>query len=387
MKKLTKKILITGGGSGGHVSVATALIDALSDKYSEVKENILYVGSDLGMVGEKNGVSIEQRRMEDRDIPFVTLRAGKLQRRLEMASIRLLFRTVLGVKDAFDIVKKFKPDIIFCTGGYLSVPIALAGWAGKIPIFLHEQTAAVGLSNGFVAKVAKKVYTTFKSSEKYFPKGKVQLTGNIVRDSIFKVTTKGELANAVEIMKLKNLPIIYFSGGGQGSHILNTLVRDMMKYALMDYQIILQTGDNNVLKDYDVLSKDWKKLPAELRDRIYVTKFVKDSEIGMVFNSIDMYVGRAGANTVYELGVLKIPSIFIPIPWVTHNEQELNARILESYGLAEVLLEGEATANKLHSEIKSFLKNINNREIDVKGLEKEFSTDAKSAILKDMLGE
>jgi UDP-N-acetylglucosamine--N-acetylmuramyl-(pentapeptide) pyrophosphoryl-undecaprenol N-acetylglucosamine transferase len=384
--EINKRILVTGGGSGGHVSVATAFIDALEDKYTNVKENLLYVGSDLGMVGEKAGISIEQRRMADRDINFRTIRAGKLQRRFEFETVKLLFRTVLGVYDSFKLVKEFSPDIIFCTGGYLSVPIAFAGWVNKIPVYLHEQTAAVGLSNGIVAKLAKRVYISFKSSEKYFPKGKTLLTGNIVRDSIFKSDGGGEICKAVSKMKDSNLPVIYISGGGQGSHILNLLVREIMAYALHKYQIILQTGDNQTLRDYDLLYKEWMKLPTNLKERMYVTKFVSDSEIGCVFNNSDMYVGRAGANTVYEIGVLQKPSIFIPIPWVTHNEQELNARILESYGLSKVVLEGEITAGKLDSEIKKMLGRMETLEVDRKGIESEFVLGAQKRILDDMLG-
>lgn len=386
MKKLNKKILITGGGSGGHVSVATAFIDALKNHFEISKDDILYVGSDLGMVGEKNGVSVEQNRMKEKDINFTTLRAGKLQRRFELATIKLLLRAILGVVDAIKIVKAFKPDLIFSTGGYLSVPIAIAGLITKTPIYLHEQTAAVGMSNNFVAKIAKRIYISFKSSQKYFPKEKVLLTGNIVRPDIFRDNSSSELCTAVRQMKEEKLPIVYMSGGGQGSHILNLLVNDMLSYALMDYQIILQTGDNQVFRDYDVLTTAWRKLPTNLQRRLYITKFVSDSEIGCVFKHSDLYVGRAGANIVYEMGILKKPSIFIPIPWVTHNEQEKNARILEGYGLSKVILEGEVTSAKLHAEIKGFISEIPSLEINHEGLDTEFVKDAQERIIEDIFG-
>lgn len=385
--EINKKILITGGGSGGHISVGTGFIDALEKRYSKVKENILYVGSDLGMVGDKNVVSIEQRRMEARDIKFTTIRAGKVQRRFHITTIPLLFRIVLGVYDAFKLVKKFKPDIIFCTGGYLSVPIALAGWVYKVPIYLHEQTAAVGLSNNLVSKLAKRVYISFKSSFKYFPKNKTVLTGNILRESIFNTEGATPLCSAIVKMKKVDKPIVYISGGGQGSHIINLLVGDIMKYALHNYQIVLQTGDNQTFRDYDILYKEWQKLPQGLRERLFITKFAEDNEIGCVFKNTDIYVGRSGANIVYEMGVFKIPSIFIPIPWVTHNEQELNARILEQYGLAKVILEGEITGGKLDSEIKKMIENIPNMKVNSKGIDSEFVLDAQERILDDMFNK
>ncbi|KKR06159.1 MAG: hypothetical protein UT34_C0001G0199 [candidate division WS6 bacterium GW2011_GWF2_39_15] len=383
-QKLDKKILVTGGGSGGHVSVATAFIDALSERFSDINDHILYVGSDLGMVGEKNSVSVEQRRMADRNIKFVSLRAGKLQRRLELTTILLLFRTLLGVVDAFGYIREFRPDLVFCTGGYLGVPIAIASWFYRIPIYLHEQTAAVGMSNSFVGKIAKRVYITFPTSEKYFNKEKVLHTGNLLRPSIFKVHPKADIGGALQIMKKNGLPVIYVSGGGQGSHIINTLIRDMLKYSLMEYQILLQTGDNQIFKDYDVIYKEWKKLPANLQNRLFVTKFVTDDDIGAVFKAADLYLGRSGANTVYELGVMKIPSILIPIPWVTHNEQELNANILKDLGLGRVILEGEATGSKLHAEIKDMLLLKKKRNLDADAIEKVFVLNAKEAIMEDL---
>ncbi len=385
---LNKRIIITGGGSGGHVSVATGFIDALNEKYSNVSENLLYITSDLGMVGEKNATTIEQRRMEGRNIKLVAIRAGKLQRRFEFSTITLLFRTFLGIKDAYKYVKDFKPDFIFCTGGYLGVPIGICAWLLHIPLYLHEQTAAVGLSNKVTSSFAKRVYITFPSSMKYFNKKKVLHTGNILRQSLFddkRIDTKSELYKAVTEMKKyqKEQPIIYISGGGQGSHIVNMIVREIMKHGLFDYQIILQTGDNQVNKDFDVLTTDWKKLPKDLQKKMYVTKFVKDDEIGYVFKTMDLFVGRSGANTVYELGVLDKESILIPIPWVTHNEQELNAKILVDLGLSKIIPEGEITPVKLHQEIMKTLKNTS-KKVNEEKRKEIFTIDASKIILNDL---
>ncbi len=385
---LNKRIVITGGGSGGHVSVATGFIDALNEKYTNVSENLLYITSDLGMVGEKNATTIEQRRMEGRDVKFVAIRAGKFQRRFEFSTITLLLRTFLGIIDAYKYVKEFKPDLIFCTGGYLGVPIGISAWLQGIPLYLHEQTAAVGLSNKLTSYFAKRVYITFPSSKQYFNPRKVLHTGNILRSSIFdpkKIDTKSDLYKAVEDMKKrqKDLPILYISGGGQGSHILNTIVRELMKYALLDYQIILQTGDNQVFKDFDVLTTDWKKLSPDLRKRMYVTKFVSDNEIGYVFKTMDLFVGRSGANTVYELGVLGKQSVLVPIPWVTHNEQELNARILEELGLSKIILEGEITPDKLNQTILKSLRN-HTQQVNEEKRKEIFTLNAPELILKDI---
>ncbi|MCK9368376.1 UDP-N-acetylglucosamine--N-acetylmuramyl-(pentapeptide) pyrophosphoryl-undecaprenol N-acetylglucosamine transferase [Candidatus Dojkabacteria bacterium] len=353
-KILNKKIILTGGGSGGHVSIISSIIKELSERYSNVEEMVLYIGGDLGMVGEKDGKSAEMKMMEGSNIKFKTIRAGKLQRIFAFSTIALLFRSILGVFDSFKYIKEFKPDLIISSGGYVSVPITLVAKIKKIPLYLHEQTSAIGLSNSFGSKVAKKVFVAFKESLEFFPKGKTYVVGNPVRDCIFKTDGRTELTQVISGMKVKRLPIIYITGGSLGSHIINLTIRESLIHLLSKYQVILQTGDNKTFMDYDVLHTDWKKLPEDLQERLYITKYVTESEIGNIFANCNFVIGRSGANTVYELGILRKPCILIPIPWVTHNEQERNAKILEDLGLAYILHEGELSREKLIKSIDEF---------------------------------
>lgn len=301
----------------------------------------------------------------------------------------MVFGVIGGFIDANREIKKFKPDLIFSTGGFVSVPVCFVGWLKKIPIFLHEQTAAVGLSNKIVSRFAKKVFITFPQSAKYFNKVEVIHTGNLVRPQIWEANENSQIAKAIKIMQMERdqYPIIYISGGGQGAHTINIVVRQILSYVLEEFQIILQTGDNSVNKDFEVLEKDWQKLPDKLRSRFFPIKFVGDDEIGYVFKHSDIYIGRAGANTVYEMGLLKKPSILIPIPWVTHNEQILNGQILVDCGLAKILPEGELTAEKLFSEIRNFKAKwkrgeyIGNKE----KIEAIFTNNAKDIILTEIL--
>ena len=149
------------------------------------------------------------------------------------------------------------------------------------------------------------------------------------------------------IEQQEEFPIIYISGGSLGSHLINKTIKQSMINLLQDFQIILQTGDSQITNDYNLLNLEKDKLEPELRERIFITKYVQDNEIGCVFNNIDMFIGRAGANTVYEMGLMSIPSILIPIPWVTHNEQMRNAEVLKDVGLARIIREGELTPEKL----------------------------------------
>lgn len=380
-KILKKKIIVTGGGSGGHISTAKAIIDKLRERYEINDNNFLYVGSDLGMEREKPGSSLEMKVFKNETFSKKYIRGGKLQRSLSLNGIFLLFRTILGFWDSFQILRKFKPDIIISTGGFVSVPVCLVGKMLKAKIYLHEQTAAVGLSNKIVSKYAESIFITFPISAKYFPNKKTIHTGNLVRDEIFEKYGTGPVADAVKKMLelQEEYPIIYISGGSLGSHVINETVKDSLLRLLQDYQIIIQTGDSKITNDYQLLQLEREKLSEDLKKRLCVTKYIGNEEIGTVLNNIDLFVGRSGANTVYEMGVLQIPSIFIPIPWVTHNEQMRNAKILEEVGLAKIIKEGELTPEKLQITITLFLKKV--KDIDQKKLKDTFILGAADKII------
>lgn len=380
--------MFTGGGSGGHISAATAIIEGLRERYSNVLDQILYVGSNLGMSGEKEAESLEQKIVGKSDIPFVTIRAGKLQRYLSLDTIKKVFGVIGGVIDARKVINDFKPDLIISTGGFVTVPIAFVGWFKKIPVYLHEQTAAIGLTNKIASVFAKRVYTTFPQTELYLPKGKAFQVGNAVRKAIFEENARGEVALALKKMLpvKETYPIVLIAGGGQGSHLLNITTRQMLRYLIEDFQVILQTGDNKTNRDYEILTKEKRKLPVKLQDRFFPVKFISAEEIGYVFKHIDIYVGRAGANFVYEMGLIRKPSILIPIPWVTHDEQNKNAQSLVDVGLGQILAEGELTAERLFNELKRLNQKIRSGRLNIneRKIKETYRTDAVEKILDDI---
>ena len=383
-KKLEKRIIVTGGGSGGHISTASSIISALDNKYILNNENFLYIGGDLGMENEKPGMSLEKKIFSSQNFNQKYIRAGKFQRKLSFKSIYLLLRTFIAFFDSFKIVRKFKPDIVISTGGFVTVPVCIVSKLFKAEIYLHEQVAAIILSNKIVSKFAKKIFLTFTASSKYFPKDKTVHTGNLVRPEIFNKSGNGKTVQPLKRMmeRQETLPIVYISGGSLGSHNINRTIQASLPFILQDFQIILQTGDNKKFKDYEVLKKERNKLSEQLKDRLLVVKYVERDEIGFLLNNIDLFVGRAGANTVYEMGVLKIPSIFIPIPWVPHNEQEENAKILKELGLAEIIREGELTPECLILKMKKFYKK--DKIFDEDELSKAFPTDAVDRIMENI---
>ena len=387
MLKSETKILITGGGSGGHISVAKALISTLIEDFDIPSKNITYVGGDLGMEGEKVGNSLEMKSFKDINIEKYFIRAGKLNRRFSPKTISLLLRTFLGFFDAISILNKQKPNILISTGGFVSVPVCIAGLLFGKPIYLHEQTASVGLSNRIVGIFAKKIYIAFKNSSKYFNKKKVIHVGNIVRKEIF-LKQKTEYTN-IEILNLVDrnpfLPFVYISGGSLGSHVLNEKVIGNIEELLSSYRVLLQTGDNEIHKDFDKAVQKRNSLSDDLKERFVIKKYIDEKNIGYVLNSMNLFVGRSGANTVYEIGVLKKYALFIPIPWVTHNEQYLNAKVLEDIGSANILEEKYLEGCNLKKEIERLEEKEKITKIDSERLEKLFPTNATHSMLNDIL--
>ncbi|PKN02902.1 hypothetical protein CVU76_02665 [Candidatus Dojkabacteria bacterium HGW-Dojkabacteria-1] len=387
--KNNKKILVVGGGSGGHLSSANALLESMLDEYMIPAENIVYVGGDLGMEGERVGNSLEQKQMVNKPYSVYFLRAGKLQRQISFNTVKLLFRTILGFFDAVKILKIEKPNLVISTGGFVSVPICIISWISKIPIYLHEQTASVGLSNKIVGKLAKRVYVSFKESTKYFSKGKALHVGNNVRKAIFtKEKNDNTSKEIVEIFKnSKEFPVIYVSGGSLGSHILNRKVISSLNQLLEKYSVILQTGDNQQFKDFEYALGKKLELDENISRRFLPVKYIEKENIGYVLNNMHLFVGRSGANTVYEIGVLKKNALFIPIPWVTHNEQYLNAKVLENIGTAKILEEKYLTESNLLDEIQRLEEQLKLREIQYEKLDELFPINATSRILDDILKE
>ena len=380
-----KKILITGGGSGGHISVVSGLIEGIKKERYDLYKNIVYVGGDLGMVGEEYGNSLEQQKFKDADFRCRYTRAGKFQRKFSLNSIKLFFRTILGLIDSFKIVREEKPDVIFSTGGFVTVPICIAGWFKKIPTYLHEQTATVGLSNKIVGKFAKKIYLAFDSSKKYFKNEKTELVGNIVRSAILNFDTNNVEKNIKDLVNNNDqLPLIYISGGGLGSHIINEKILSEIDYLLSKYRIILQTGDNQNYRDFDKAIEIKETLSADLQSRFFPIKFINDNNIGYIYNKSDLFIGRAGANTVYEIAILAKPSIFIPIPWVTNNEQYENAKVLENIGLSKIISEDSLKNISIKDELDSTINNLPTKNFDKGELNIKFPRNAVQKILNDI---
>lgn len=310
------KILITGG----HVTPAIAVIEQLQ---KDGKWQIYFVGRRKALSAD-TADSFEYSEITEKKIPFFNLETGRLSRFLSTRSIIEILKIPVGIIYAFKIIRKVRPRVILSFGGYIGLPICLAGYLCKIPIYTHEQTLAPGLSNRIIGIFAKKVFVAFEQSANFFNQKKTIVTGNPLRNDIFDVKTI-----PFNLSTNKDKKVIFVTGGSTGAHAINIHIKNILPELLVNYIVIHQTGSSNKSSDFNELSK--------FNNADYhLIKHLKSNQMGFVYNVADIVVGRAGANTFFEIVALKKPAVLIPLPIAAENEQLKQAELLKKYGVAEI---------------------------------------------------
>lgn len=348
-------MLVTGGGTGGHVSPALAVIQMLRVIASEsggaaFSPVFLYVGSAAG---------VEKRLAAEQNILFVGVQTGKLRRYASFQNVVDLFKVPAGMVQALQAVRRFRPDVVFSTGGYVSVPPTWAAGLLRVPILVHEQTVQVGLATRLNARWATKIALSFEGAADELPphlRKKTFVTGNAVRQVIFD----GDRARAVERFGFAgeddDLPCMYVTGGAQGSRLINRAVESCLPDLLARARVVHQCGQQPAggEQDFDRLTAVREKLPAELARRFFVTRFVGD-EIGDVFALADLLVARSGAGTVTEACALGKPAVFVPLVPTGGDEQTRNAQRSVDAGAAVILPQAECNGPRLLTVLNPLL--------------------------------
>lgn len=332
------KIVITGG----HHSSALPVIKRLSDDYPGTK--IYWFGHKFSALGDKNA-TLEFREITALEIPFYDIKAGKFYRTF---NIKRLLKIPFGFFQCLYLLAKIKPDAIMSFGGYIAVPTVLAGKVWGIPSITHEQTAVAGWANRLISKYCQKILISWKESEKFFPTNKTAFVGLPLRKEIFESKSNNFIFE-------NNLPIVYITTGKIGSHVINKTIGECLEGLLAFCNIIHQCGDNSVFNDYDMLRGKAKSMVSHL-GVYYLRKFVLEDEIGEAYLKSRLVLSRAGAHTTAELLALNKSCVLIPIPWVSHNEQYENAKLLVKVGLGSILDEKNLTGQSLQKEITSRLE-------------------------------
>lgn len=327
------KIVITGG----HLTPAMAVIEELKG------HEVLYVGRKYALEGDK-ALSLEYQTITSKNIPFVSITAGRLQRKFTIHTIPSLLKLPIGFFQSLFILKKEKPNIVLGFGGYVSLPIIFAAALFRIPVVIHEQTLAVGLANKIASRFARKICISWDSSIKFFPQNKTVLTGNPIRREITQIS-KTDTQNSK--------PLIYITGGSLGSHAINLLAQACLGKLLENYDVIHQTGDAKEFNDFERLEE--LKSNAGYKNYI-VKKFLDPKEVADVLGAADLVVTRAGMNTISELIFLNKPCFLIPLP--QGFEQTQNALFMKKLNLAEVGFQNVLSPLTFAETINFMIKNI-----------------------------
>ena len=327
---------------GGHLSPALAVIDKLKD------DEILFIGRKNALEGD-NSLSLEYKTIASFNIPFKGINAARFQRKLTRYTLLSLLKFPNGLSQAFSIIKDFKPDVVLGFGGYVSLPVILAASLLRTPIVIHEQTTEAGMANKLAARFAKRICISWPSSENYFPKSKIVLTGNPLRKEILQVKNKKYETKGFTI---------YATGGSSGSHFINDLIEKNLEALLRKYYLIHQAGDSKHYNDFDRLESLIKNLDKKLSDKYILAKHFSPKEVAQNLNKCGLVISRSGMNIISELVYLQKPAFLIPIPFSQRNEQFKNAQILKNKGLAEVYDQLTLTSEIFLLELEKMVKNI-----------------------------
>ncbi|MGR3764691.1 undecaprenyldiphospho-muramoylpentapeptide beta-N-acetylglucosaminyltransferase [Rossellomorea sp. NS-SX7] len=337
---MNKHILFTGGGSAGHVTVNTALIP----HFEKEGWRVTYIGSEDG---------IEKEIITDQfpHIPYESISSGKLRRYFSWKNFTDPFRVMKGVMDAFSVIRKTKPDIIFSKGGFVSVPVVMAAKMAKVPVAIHESDVTPGLANKLAVPFATKIFTTFPETVKALPEEKSLCAGAIIREELFN----GDAAEGKRLSGFyEDKPVLMIMGGSLGARKINEAVRGNLDDLLTQFQIIHICGKGNI--DGTLTQKGYKQyefIKADLPHFLAMTNYV---------------ISRAGSNSIFEFLALKKPMLLIPLSReASRGDQILNADSFVKHGYAMKLEEEELTkesfmnkVNELKGSGETILSNMKN---------------------------
>jgi len=346
------RIVLTGGGTAGHVTPNLALLDILKANDWDV----YYIGSTNGVEKDIIGAT---------SIPYYKIRCGKLRRYFSWQNFLDPFNLLIGIMQAYNLLRKLKVNIIFSKGGFVSLPVVIAGYLRGIPVVIHESDMTPGLANKISFPFASKVCLNFDETKKYIKNlKKVEATGTPIRQALFRGSKEQGLSlcgfNAEK-------PCLLIIGGSQGSVVINQVVRDTLEKLTEDYQVIHICGRNN-------LSKDLQNYTG-----YYQIEYANE-EMADLFAASDIVVSRSGANSLCELLALKKPHVLIPLPsHSSRGDQIQNANYFSAQNISVVIKEELLSSVSL---LKAINDCRNNSELAIKKMSDIGVSSASSTIFK-----
>ncbi|RAP73802.1 undecaprenyldiphospho-muramoylpentapeptide beta-N-acetylglucosaminyltransferase [Paenibacillus montanisoli] len=325
-----RRILFTGGGSAGHVTVNAALIPPL-----------LAQGWKVSYIGSKNG--IEKQLISRLDgVDYYGISTGKLRRYIDLENVKDPFRVVKGVFQAYRLIRGLKPDVLFSKGGFVSVPVVIGAWLNRVPVIIHESDLTPGLANRIAGPFAKRICVTFAETAKQMKDGKSIHVGPIIRSEL----RKGSAWKGLQRCKFTpGKPVLLIMGGSLGSQRINQAIRRNVAALSKTYQIIHICGKGELDESLKGVSgyRQYEYIHDELPDALACT---------------DLVISRAGSNSIFEFLALRKPMLLIPLSkQASRGDQILNAESFRQAGYCEVLQEEELTDDALMAALSKVFRN------------------------------
>ncbi|MBW7458543.1 undecaprenyldiphospho-muramoylpentapeptide beta-N-acetylglucosaminyltransferase [Paenibacillus sepulcri] len=319
-----KKILFTGGGSSGHVSVNLALIP----RFLESGWSVEYMGSETGI--EKQLVTPIQH------VTYYAIKTGKLRRYFDLQNLKDPFKVVNGAYQAYRLIRKSKPDVLFSKGGFVSVPVVFAAWLNKVPVIIHESDITPGLANRLCMPFADRICTTFQETAGHLKSGKARYVGAVIREEI----KRGNARRGRDFCGFRtNKPVMLVMGGSLGSRAINQAVRESLTELAQTFNIVHLCGKG--------------QLDPSLQIREYRQYEYINQELADVLAMSDVVVSRAGANSIFEFLAIRKPMLLIPLTRnQSRGDQLLNAQSFHQSGFSKVLYEEQLSAETLTAGVK-----------------------------------
>ncbi len=367
------RILISGGGTGGHIYPALAVAHELRTRY----------GAELLFLGDVNG--LETEIVPRAGIPFAGITAGKLRRYVSRHTLRDLGRIPVGMRQARQIVRDFGPDAAFTSGGYVSVPAGIAARRAGAPLLMHQQDVPPNLANRLLRSFATRISVSFPGSLRYFPARKTSLAGNPVRDEVLQMAGQPAARFKTSFGFDPEQPVLLVTGGSQGAWHLNQVVATALPELLPRCQVLHVSGEKTYEQTKGIAEPTLVRRP-EWRGR-YVLMPYLSTRMPDALAAADLVLCRSGAATLAELAVLGKPSVLVPLPpGFTGSPQAVNAQMFRGAGASDVVMDKDLTPETLGTALFPLLENPARRAL-MASATRSFAHPEAAAVLADAVAE
>ncbi len=369
------KVIIAAAQTGGHINPGIAIANKIKKENKNAR--IIFIGTNRGL---------ENDLVPRAGYELKTINAYGINRKISIENVKNIFQTLKGFKEAKKIVKKFKPDVVIGTGGFICGPVLMAAKKYKIPSLIHESNAFPGVATKLLSKKVDTVLVGFEDATKRLSKAKkIVVTGTPTKIKKVDLNIEQKEKLVKELGLKETMPIVLIFGGSQGAKSINNALIDIIKNkANKNYQIIWASGP----KQYNVIKENLKELKININkiENVKIVPYIYNME--EVMNLSDVIISRSGAMTITEIAITGKPAIFIPFPFATENHQEYNARVLADVGAAKIILDKELNGEILAKTLDDMFKNkdelskmgINANKIAIKDVEEKIYKEIKELI-------